>query len=123
MRQTDAGLPAGSLLVRLLGVPRAVRHDGENSPATPLDRRDKLPFALRAVNLQTVFVFFVVKYEPVTYGNRYAYPWWGEWLGITMSLMSMVWIPLYAAYYLITEPGTLKQVTRTTFAYMVSLYA
>lgn len=27
-----------------------------------------------------------------------------------MSLMSMIWIPLYAAYYLITEPGTLKQV-------------
>lgn len=59
---------------------------------------------------QTVFVFFIIKYEPVTYGSHYTYPWWGEGLGITLSLISMVWIPLYAAYYLLTEPGTLKQV-------------
>lgn len=59
---------------------------------------------------QTIFIFFIIKYEPVTYGNHYTYPWWGEGLGIAMSLMSMIWIPLYAAYYLITEPGTLKQV-------------
>lgn len=44
------------------------------------------------------------------YGNHYTYPWWGEGLGITISLISMVWIPLYAVYYLMTEPGTLKQV-------------
>ncbi|VVC33587.1 Sodium:neurotransmitter symporter [Cinara cedri] len=57
----------------------------------------------------TVFIFYVIKYQPVSYGNHYTYPWWGEGLGIIISLMSMVWIPLYAVYYLITEPGTLKQ--------------
>jgi hypothetical protein len=44
------------------------------------------------------------------YGTHYRYPWWGEGLGITISLMSMIWIPLYAVYYLMSEPGTLKQV-------------
>lgn len=44
------------------------------------------------------------------YGTHYRYPWWGEGLGIIISLMSMIWIPLYAIYYLVTEPGTLKQV-------------
>ncbi|XP_050546751.1 sodium- and chloride-dependent GABA transporter 2-like [Daktulosphaira vitifoliae] len=57
----------------------------------------------------TVFVFFIIKYEPVTYGKSYTYPWWGEGLGIFISLLSMIWIPLYALYYLITQPGTLQQ--------------
>ncbi|XP_025410983.1 sodium- and chloride-dependent taurine transporter-like isoform X5 [Sipha flava] len=57
----------------------------------------------------TVFIFYVIKYEPVMYGTHYRYPWWGEGLGITISLMSMIWIPLYAVYYLMSEPGTLKQ--------------
>ncbi|XP_026810590.1 sodium- and chloride-dependent GABA transporter 1-like isoform X2 [Rhopalosiphum maidis] len=57
----------------------------------------------------TVFIFFIIKYEPVKYGNHYTYPWWGEGLGIIISLISMIWIPLYAVYYLMTEPGTFKQ--------------
>lgn len=115
VRQPDAGLPAECLLVRVLGVPGTVRHDGE--PRFTLHRAT-IPREVHAVVFndfismfsQTVFVFYVINYEPVTYGKHYTYPWWGEGLGVIISLMSMVWIPLYAVYYLITEPGTLRQV-------------
>ena len=40
-----------------------------------------------------------VSYSPVTYGD-YSYPQWAEMLGLCLSLASMVWVPLYALYYL-----------------------
>ncbi|XP_065209333.1 sodium- and chloride-dependent GABA transporter 1-like isoform X2 [Planococcus citri] len=56
-----------------------------------------------------VFLFFAFNFEPVKYGESYTYPKWGEYLGICMSTMSMMWIPLYMIYYLIKEPGTLAE--------------
>lgn len=38
------------------------------------------------------------------------YPKWGEQLGIAMSIMSMMWIPLYMIYYLCKGPGTFLEV-------------
>ena len=35
----------------------------------------------------------------MTYGD-YRYPEWAEMLGLCLSLVSMVWVPLYALYYL-----------------------
>ena len=35
----------------------------------------------------------------MTYGD-YRYPEWAEMLGLCLSLASMVWVPLYALYYL-----------------------
>ncbi|XP_032781579.2 sodium- and chloride-dependent GABA transporter 1 [Daphnia magna] len=57
-----------------------------------------------------VFLFYVIQYIPVTYGENYQYPWWAEAIGITISLSSMLWIPGYAVYYIVTTPGTLKEV-------------
>nr|CAH0103165.1 unnamed protein product [Daphnia galeata] len=57
-----------------------------------------------------VFFFYVIQYIPVTYGENYQYPWWAEVIGIIISLSSMLWIPGYAAYYIITTPGTLREV-------------
>ncbi|XP_046448540.1 sodium- and chloride-dependent GABA transporter 1-like [Daphnia pulex] len=57
-----------------------------------------------------IFVFSIVQYTPVTYGLGYQYPTWAEALGICISLSSMLWIPLYAAYYIYITPGTLREV-------------
>ena len=40
-----------------------------------------------------------VSYSPVTYGT-YTYPTWAEAIGLGLSLASMVWVPLYALYFL-----------------------
>lgn len=65
--------------------------------------------------LQGVFLFFVFSYEPVRYGENYVYPKWGEYLGLAMSGLSMMWIPLYMIYYVLTEPGTLMEVSFVRF--------
>ncbi|KAL1141030.1 hypothetical protein AAG570_000956 [Ranatra chinensis] len=57
-----------------------------------------------------IFVFYVVEYVPAKYGT-YEYPDWAEGVGIIVSLASMLWIPGYAAYYLIVTPGSIKEVT------------
>lgn len=56
-----------------------------------------------------IFVFYVVQYQPLTYGKDYQYPMWAQGVGIGISFASMVWIPAYAIYYLITAKGTLKE--------------
>ena len=60
--------------------------------------------------LQAVFVFYIFSYKPVRYGEDYAYPKWAEAMGVCMSLASMVWVPAYAIYYLLTQPGTFREV-------------
>ena len=67
--------------------------------------------------LQIVFIFYIYAYEPATYGNDYEYPKWAEYMGLCMSLTSMIWVPLYAIYFLITTPGTLREVTKALNAY------
>ena len=46
-----------------------------------------------------VFMFYLVSYSPVTYG-QYKYPSWAEAIGLCLSLASMIWVPIYAVYYL-----------------------
>lgn len=60
--------------------------------------------------LEGVFFFYVVQYIPVSYGENYEYPWWAEAIGIIISLSSMLWIPGYAVYYVMSTPGTWKEV-------------
>jgi solute carrier family 6 GABA transporter-like protein 1 len=55
-----------------------------------------------------VFIFSVVKYEPLEYMN-YRYPAWGEGIGWLMALSSILVIPAYAIYLFIVTPGTLRQ--------------
>jgi len=62
--------------------------------------------------MAAIFLFYIVRYEAVTYGNDYKYPAWAESFGICLSLASMLWIPLYAMYYVISTPGTLREVLK-----------
>ena len=55
-----------------------------------------------------VFVFYLVSYSPVKYGD-YEYPFWAQMVGIGLSCASMVWVPLYAVYYLLTKEGSLTE--------------
>ena len=59
-----------------------------------------------------MFCFYFIKYEPIRYGNDYEYPQWGEALGFLISLSSMIWVPGYAIYFMLTTPGTWRQVLR-----------
>ncbi|XP_044732020.1 sodium- and chloride-dependent GABA transporter 1-like [Chrysoperla carnea] len=55
-----------------------------------------------------IFICEVVEFSPLKYGD-YEYPWWGTLTGLLLSAASMIWIPGYAIYYLLTRPGTLKE--------------
>merc|ERR1712106_75381 len=55
-----------------------------------------------------VFVFQLASYSPVKYGD-YEYPYWAQMVGIGLSCASMVWVPLYAAYYLLTQKGSFAE--------------
>merc|ERR1719187_2147700 len=59
-----------------------------------------------------IFIFYFVKYTPIKYGNDYEYPWWGELLGFAISLSSMLWVPGYAIYFLLSSNGTWSEVLR-----------
>ncbi|KAG8234332.1 hypothetical protein J437_LFUL016790 [Ladona fulva] len=56
-----------------------------------------------------IFGFYCFTYQPIKYGNTYEYPDWAEVLGFGMSLASMVWIPVYAIYYVLSQPGSIKE--------------
>ena len=58
---------------------------------------------------QGVFVYYIYSYEAVTFGEDYKYPKWAEVLGLCISFSSMIWVILYAIYWMITTPGTLKE--------------
>uniref|UniRef100_A0A6B0VEL9 Transporter n=1 Tax=Ixodes ricinus TaxID=34613 RepID=A0A6B0VEL9_IXORI len=70
-----------------------------------------------------IFLFSVVKYQPVVYANTYAYPWWGEMMGWFMALVSMVMIPAYMIYFFITTPGSLRQRFLAGVTSQLSTYA
>jgi len=55
-----------------------------------------------------VFIFYLFSYSPVKYGD-YEYPYWAQMVGIGLSCASMVWVPLYAVYYLLTQKGSLRE--------------
>ena len=42
----------------------------------------------------------------------YHYPAWGEMLGFAISLSSMLWVPGYAIYYLLSTKGSWSEVLR-----------
>jgi len=60
---------------------------------------------------QAIFIFYCVDYKPITYGKSYNYPRWAEGLGFCMSFASMIWVPAYAIYYVLTAPGSIKEVS------------
>ena len=49
--------------------------------------------AIAPLFMFSIFLFYFIKYTPITYGSDYSYPKWGEMLGFGISLSSMVWVP------------------------------
>jgi len=59
-----------------------------------------------------VFVYYIISYKPVTF-DEYEYPKWAEVMGLLISCSSMIWVVIYALYFLITTPGTLMERLKT----------
>ncbi len=57
-----------------------------------------------------VFIYYIISYNPVTFGEDYVYPKWAEVMGLLISFSSMMWVPIYAIHWMWTQPGTLKEV-------------
>ena len=55
-----------------------------------------------------VFIFYLVSYSPVKYGD-YEYPFWAQMVGLSLSCASMVWVPLYAFFYLLNQKGSIVE--------------
>ena len=70
-----------------------------------------------------VFIFYCISYSPVTYGHDYVYPGWAEILGLLMSFSSMIWVPGYAIYYVLTQPGTIMEVMKRDTVQMLRVSA
>ncbi len=51
----------------------------------------------------------IITNKPFMYGD-YAYPWYGQLIGWVMAASSVMWIPLYAVYKIVTNKGKLEDV-------------
>ena len=65
---------------------------------------------------QAVFIYYLYQYSPVTYGDDYEYPKWAEIMGLLIAASSMIWVPIYAIYYIVrgvtSDPeGTIREVS------------
>lgn len=56
----------------------------------------------------STFAYIFVDWKPTTY-NNYVFPVYGELIGICMACSSILLVPIYAVYRLITTPGTLAE--------------
>ena len=56
----------------------------------------------------------MARWKPFTYLN-YTYPWWGNLIGLGLSLSSMLCVPAYAVYFVLRQKGSLAQVSYTIF--------
>jgi solute carrier family 6 GABA transporter-like protein 1 len=66
-----------------------------------------------------VFGFYCFSYEPVKYGSDYNYPKWAEIVGLCISFSSMMWVPVYAIYYVLTQPGSIMEVDLKMFIIII----
>ncbi|KAJ8045967.1 Sodium- and chloride-dependent GABA transporter 1 [Holothuria leucospilota] len=58
----------------------------------------------------SIFIFSIVKYEPLLYNDEYVYPRWGYALGWSMAVSSMIVPPTYFIYkFVIASKGSLKE--------------
>jgi hypothetical protein len=53
----------------------------------------------------------------VKYGSV-EYPFWAHCIGFIMSAASMLWIPGYAIYYLMTQRGSFRDVRNSFIVYI-----
>ena len=62
-------------------------------------------------NLKGIFLSYLFMWEPLKYGEDVEYPFYMHAIGFVMSLASMLWIPGYALYYVISQRGSLRDVS------------
>ncbi|XP_066261098.1 sodium- and chloride-dependent GABA transporter 1-like isoform X2 [Euwallacea similis] len=55
--------------------------------------------------IAVIFVEQCMEYTQLRYGD-YNYPLWANILGLGISFSSMLWVPVYAIYYVFTEPNS-----------------
>ncbi|CAG9760689.1 unnamed protein product [Ceutorhynchus assimilis] len=60
------------------------------------------------VVIAVIFVEQCMEYETLRYGE-YKYPLWANIVGLGISFSSMLWVPLYAVYYVFTQPNSIVQ--------------
>lgn len=65
--------------------------------------------------LQATFIFFLVRWTPLTLGKGLVAPMWATTLGWLLTLSSVSLLPIWAIYALVTTPGTLPQVITPPF--------
>ena len=54
-----------------------------------------------SIILQGMFIYSMVLYETLVYNGTYMYPTWAIVFGWFLSMISFIWIPGYAIYYMI----------------------
>lgn len=59
---------------------------------------------------QGAFISSLVWYTPLVYNHWYIYPTWAIVLGWILALSSILLVPGFAVYMLVTSTGSLKQV-------------
>lgn len=52
------------------------------------------------VLLAVIFVYSLVKHQPIKYGEFYSFPEWADGIGWILALVSMVQIPTWAFFVL-----------------------
>lgn len=90
----------------IMAVSKISRNSSSRDWKERKERKDKFLFFF----FQFIFIFQCVQYKPLKYGNNYEYPTWAEVIGVCLSLSSMIWIPVYAVYYVVVTPGSIKEV-------------
>lgn len=63
---------------------------------------------LAPVVIAVIFVGQCMEYETLRYG-KYKYPLWADILGLGISFSSMLWVPVYALYYVCSQPNSILQ--------------
>jgi len=58
--------------------------------------------------MASIFLSYLFMWEPLKYGENIEYPFHMHAIGFVMSLASMLWIPGYAIYYLISQRGSFR---------------
>ena len=56
-----------------------------------------------------VALYSLINYERFRYKD-YVYPWWGEVIGWLMASSSVMIIPIYAIYKILTSEGSFMEV-------------
>ncbi|KAL7879066.1 hypothetical protein AOLI_G00100400 [Acnodon oligacanthus] len=56
-----------------------------------------------------MFIYYLVELQPLTYNRWYVYPGWSYGLGRLLSLSSILMVPGWALFRLLTTKGSLKQ--------------